>query len=89
MYWDKKRKGKGALLPEYISANYLKPFIPEKLHASLLEPINYKTKKGEISEGIDAVLLADICDVYVKADENGALKNNPHIAQNAYKLILG
>ncbi len=87
-YWQKKKEGKGALLPEYVSANYLKPFMSNELHAKLTKPIGYESTKGVETEGVQADLLADICDIFVKAGEKGALKNNQHISENAYQMIL-
>ncbi|MBL7690847.1 MAG: hypothetical protein JNM41_04580 [Flavipsychrobacter sp.] len=90
-YWQKKKgenAEKGALLPEYLSAKYLEKFIEEDLYIKLSNPIVYENKQGVITEGMEAELLADICDIYVKAGEKGALKTNPEIAQNAYKMIL-
>jgi hypothetical protein len=87
-YWQRKKEGKGAMLPEYISAKYLKPFISEELHVKLTEPISYESSKGVEAEGVEADLLADICDTFVKANEKGALRNNTHIADNAYQMIL-
>jgi len=87
-YWQKKKEEKGALLPEYVSAKYLEPYIDADLKEKLLNPIYYKGSKDPDMEGIPASLLADICNIYVKANEKGALKNNTHIAENAYKIIL-
>lgn len=87
-YWQRKKNQESALLPEYISAKYLHPFIDEQTRLKLLETVNYVNKKGEDTEGVPAYLLADICDIYVKAGEKGALKNNSNIAQSAYKMIL-
>ena len=90
-YWAKKKgenKENSALLPEYLSAKYLADYISPELNAMASKPIVYENKQGVITEGIEAELLPDICDVYVKAGEKGALKNNSEIAQNAYKMIL-
>src|SRR5690348_6866290 len=76
-YWQKKKAGKSALLPEYLSARYLEPFIDEEMFARLSKPIPYINTQGLETEGIPAQFLADICDIYVKAGEKGALKNSP------------
>ncbi len=86
-YWQKKRKG-GAALPEYLSAKYLEPFIPVNLKEKFSNPIPYENKQGVLTEGISAELLADICDIYVKAGENGAFPDNQEVAGNAYKILL-
>lgn len=87
-YWAKKKEQKGALLPEYLSARYLAPFIDEEMHEKLSNPIPYVNKQGVETEGIPAQFLADICDIFVKAGEKGAFKSNPEIPENAYNVLL-
>lgn len=87
-YWAKKKEQKSAMLPEYLSAKYLEPFISPDLFENLSEAIPYVNKQGVETEGVPAELLSDICDVYVKAGEKGAFKNNPEIADNAYQVLL-
>ncbi len=87
-YWQKKKEGKGALLPEYLSARYLQSFIPDELALNLSNPIPYKNLQGVDTDGVPAEYLADICDIYIKAGEKGAFKNNPEIPENAYKILL-
>lgn len=77
------------MLPEYLSAKYLEKYISPELYIKLSKPIVYENKYGNITEGIEADLLTDICDIYVKAGEKGALKNNSIISENAYKILLG
>lgn len=86
-YWQKKKQG-GATLPEYLSAKYLAPFISEDIKEKLSYPIPYINSQGVLTEGIPAELLADICDIYVKAGENGAFPDNQEVAQKAYKILL-
>lgn len=87
-YWQKKKEEKGALLPEYLSAKYLEQFIDPVLYSKVSTPIPYENAQGIETEGIAADLLPDICDIFVKAGEKGALKNNSEIAEKAYKIIL-
>ena len=90
-YWRKKKSDnteKGALLPEYLSAKYLSPFISDDLYAKASNSIVYENKQGVITDGVEDEVLPDICDVFVKAGEKGALADNTDIAQNAYKMIL-
>lgn len=88
-YWQAKRqKTSEPLLPEYLSAKYLSPYISEKLSQNLKKPIVYKTKNGLMREGVSADLLSDILDVYIKAEKDGVLPNNQHIAEAAYKILL-
>lgn len=87
-YWQRKKESKSAVLPEYVSAKYLQPFIDEELKIKLLKPIDYVNLKDVETEGVPATMLADICNIFVKAGEKGALKENTDIAENAYKIIL-
>ena len=89
-YW-KKKKGvqKGALLPEYVSARYLEPYMTEKLKATLLDVISYINTNGQKRTGIDASVLPDICDLWIKASKKGALKGRQiETAEKAYILTL-
>ena len=87
-YWQKKKEQKSAALPEYLSANYLQPFISDEHKLKIYNTISYVNKAGLETEGVDATLLSDICDIYIKAGAKGAFKNNPEIPEIAYKLLL-
>ncbi len=85
--WEKKRK-EGVLLPEYVSAEYLRDFIPENLKNKLSNPIKYQLGKNKfIQEGIEATSLSDILYVWMDADKKGALgKRQKKVAETAYIL---
>lgn len=88
-YWVKKRSAKkGALLPEYLSAKNLEPFIEKETYESLLNPITYKTKTGSIAWGIDAALLPKICDIWFKAREKGALSKSQLITAKKAEILV-
>ena len=87
-YWQKKRINPGEVrLPEYLSANYLSPFISDELRLKLVSPIRY-TQQNKTREGVPADLLSDILDVYIKADKEGALSENQALAEISYKMLL-
>src|ERR1039458_3949044 len=90
-YWKRKKKGEsGAMLPEYVSAKYLQPFITEQIKARILDSITYKALNGVNANAIRATVLADICDIWIKAKQSGALeKEQVSIADNAYILLMG
>lgn len=91
-YWQKKKEEKGALLPEYISAKYLEPFISEEIKEKLSKPVIYEDEDGGLNEGLPATALIDICDIWQKADKKGALDNRPNAkkaADNAYIIFKG
>jgi hypothetical protein len=90
-YWTKKRKGKsGALLPEYVSANYLQEYITDESRSRLLTTVTYINKKGDIAEALPAENLAEICDIWIQADQNGAVKDSgKNAAKVAYIIMKG
>jgi P63C domain-containing protein len=90
-YWKRKKKGEsGAMLPEYISAKYLQGFITEPIRARILDSITYDALNGTRSNAIKATVLADICDIWIKAKQSGAIEKEQHpIADNAYTLLMG
>src|ERR1700685_3385535 len=73
-FYRKKKRGEGAMLPEYISPKYLEPFITDEIKAKVLDSITYKATNGSISNGIKAVVLPEICDIWVQAKQKGALE---------------
>jgi hypothetical protein len=90
-YWKRKKKREsGAMLPEYVSAKYLQPFITDQIKVKVLDSITYKALNGVNANAIRATVLADICDIWIKAKQNGALeKDQISIADNAYTLLMG
>ena len=88
-YWKEKRE-KGAQLPEYLSARQLQPYITEEMYAKLSKSVTYINRWGEKAEALPAENLADICDIWVRADQNGALnKNQKNAAKIAYIILKG
>jgi hypothetical protein len=89
-YWQKKREAKGesAFLPEYLSAKYLEPFISNELREKFESAFLYISKGGQNSTGVDATILADICDVYITAKNKGVNnKGFMTVADNAYTIL--
>ena len=62
----------GAPLPVFMASNNLKPFISNDLRIGLINPIKYRVGK-RIAQGFPAELLPQICDVWLKARDEGAL----------------
>lgn len=93
-HWKRiKENPDGAYLPVYLSANNLKPYINDDLALALSKPIKYQTRKGGlIAFGLEAQLLPDICDVWLKARDAGPGVLKPgqkHIAEMADMLMRG
>jgi len=93
-YWEMKKRVEaegGAVLPEYVSAAYLSPFVDEETKALLLDPISYTTKGGDSAQGFEATILPKICDIWINAAKNGALKTKGQLmtSERAYDLLKG
>lgn len=91
-YWNRKKIDSSAVLPEYLSANYLKPFITKDLRDKLDGAVEYISLAGVRARGIEATILSDICDVYISAkktfDKSGLENENLTIvAENAYGML--
>ena len=89
-HWQRKKSDiSGALLPEYVSAKILESYISEETKEKLLNPISYKSKTGGEAKGIPATLLPEICDIWLKARDNGALttESQKTTAKNAEMLL--
>lgn len=72
-YWKKKKQAEGAILPEYISAKNLVPYISEETKVKLINSIPYISKSGGLANGIPAIILQEICEIWLRARDSGAL----------------
>ncbi len=71
-HWRRKKADEGgANLPVYLSAKNIIPFIPEDLTTALNNLIPYRTLTGGISHGLEATLLPQVCDVWLKVRDAG------------------
>jgi hypothetical protein len=76
-------------LPSFLTANNLKPFIPEELYKTSAQ-IEFRTIRGARAFGYAAELLPRVCGVFLDAQAAGALtKSQEHIAAHALMLIRG
>ena len=88
-HWQWKRSAeKGALLPEYISAKSLEPFIDDNIREMFLNPISYRLKSGNIAQGLPATLLTEICNIWLKAREKGALSESQEKTALQAEILL-
>lgn len=91
-FWKRKKSAENdsAVLPEYLSSKYVKPFISNELIEKFNSAVPYLSKAGVEAKGVDATVLADICDVFIQA-KNAGIKNQNILtaAETAYKLIKG
>jgi hypothetical protein len=91
-YWAKKKRlgVSAAILPEYLSANYLAPYIGDELREKLNNVYPYLAVNKALARGVEATVLPDICDVYIMAERAGAIpKEQENIAKMAYSLLKG
>lgn len=77
----------GVFLPLFIAPSQLDPFISDDLRHGVLKPIDYLD--GErLVRGYDAEALVEVCNVWLKAREAGALQGQQLAkAQNAEILL--
>jgi hypothetical protein len=76
-------------LPAFLTAKNLRPFISKELEKTSSQ-IEFRTVRGMTAFGYPAELLPKVCDVFIEADEAGALtKGQKHIAAQARLLIRG
>ncbi len=79
-----------AKMPAFLRATNLKPFIDNTLTKSPT-PVRFKLATGgKIALGYDAILLPEVCEVYLKARDAGALlASQAHTAAQAEILMRG
>jgi hypothetical protein len=89
-YWKLKRESANrALLPEFVSAKYLEPYIGEELKETITNTVPYIALNGQESIGIRATIIPRICDVWLKALAAGALNENRKKVAEKSRLLLG
>lgn len=76
-------------LPAFLTAKNLKPFIPNELYVTSSQ-IEFRLPSGQRAFGYRAEMLPQVCEVYLKARDGGALKPSQlHVAKQADILIRG
>lgn len=76
-------------LPVFLTAENLKPFIPKELLENS-KPVAYRPLRGGSAIGYRAELLPSVCNVFLDAREQGALRPNQlHIAEVCKLLNRG
>lgn len=88
-YWKSKREKTDLdLLPEFVSAKYLEPYITDELRETIKSTIPYKALNGQEAVGIRAVIIPRICDVWLRALAGGKLNETQQkVAQTAHMLL--
>lgn len=80
-------KNLGEVLPYFLRSSNLKPFISNDLTSSS-SPIVFYLPKGGKAYGYKAEILPKICEVYLNAEEAGALKKDQFKSAIAAKMII-
>ena len=82
--------GGGDRLDNFLTGKIIKPYVPTNVAQATSEPIKFKTPKGAVAYGYDATILADICEIVLKAREEGKLMQQQlHIADRCEQLVRG
>lgn len=77
-------------LPVWVSQPRVAPFVSPELAEKLTKPIAYRMPQGGLAYGVEASLLTDICDVWLKARQAGVLHPTQlATAQRAEILVRG
>jgi len=76
-------------LPAFLTAKNLKPFIPSDLYVTSSQ-IEFRLPSGQRAFGYQAEMLPQVCEVYLKARDAGALASSQmHVARQADILVRG
>jgi hypothetical protein len=79
--------GDGPPMPMFLSGATLEPFVPPSLRLALSEPIVFRGRSGQ-QRGVNATLLPEICEVWLKARDAEVLQPRQHqIAEKADILM--
>jgi P63C domain len=72
--FDRPRKGEKRIegLPSIVGAKNLVPFITDELKEKA-EPVHYYLQNGKVTAGYDAELIPLVCELYLQANDKGAL----------------
>ncbi|MEN6625637.1 MAG: P63C domain-containing protein [Candidatus Sumerlaeia bacterium] len=89
--WIAKNKAKNestAEIPHFLAFKSIEPFISKHLGDLQSVVVRYRTEKGSLAQGIKAVIIPKICEVWLDANEAGKLpKRQKQIAERAKVLM--
>ncbi|MCG7598888.1 P63C domain-containing protein [Halomonas sp. McH1-25] len=76
-------------LPAFLTAKNLKPFISNDLYVTSSQ-VEFRLPSGQMAFGYKAEMLPQVCEVYLKARDAGALKSTQlHVAKQADIVMRG
>jgi hypothetical protein len=78
-------------LSSFLGGKAISPFVPKDLTALSANPVKFRAPHGGgLVSGYPATILADICDIVLKARKAGRLlKQQEHIAEHCETLMMG
>lgn len=85
----RRAAGSNSALPPILQGNSIKPFIPDDVIEDA-QPITFRLPSGGRASGYRAELLPKVCEIYLMAEEAGALPyNQRQVARQAAILVRG
>lgn len=77
-----------AKLPRFISAKNIYAYLSTELKKAILEPIRYKSTKGSITHGIPAIMLPELCNIWLRAREEDKLTDSQLETAKRAEIIM-
>jgi ribosomal protein S25 len=89
-HYERVRDAEGdATLPAFLSANNLKSFVSPELAATLSAPKEYLPEHGgRTAHGVDATLIPQVCEVWLRAREAKVLVGRQKIIAGQAEIIM-
>jgi hypothetical protein len=79
----------GAQVPLFLAYKNLKPFIDDDLFDVLNTPVEHLPQKGNrVQEGIRAEVISKICEVWLRARDEGVLKKTQRVIATKCDIII-
>ena len=87
-YGKSKQENTWTEMPQFISANNLKPYIDKALSAGRTFSVKYVAKDKRILDGYKAEVLPIICDLYLQARQDNVLMPNQQPIALAAEILI-
>ncbi len=88
---DPRPKGgtgsQSSVVPAVLSAKNLQPFVSDKLR-EMSEPVEYRAESGGTAQGYKALILPEVCDVYLDARTAGVLHHTQERVAEAAEILM-
>lgn len=89
-YWkERKANPDKEMLPEFVSAKNIEPYVKERLQEILAGTIPYTALNGVEAVGIRAEIIPKVCSIWVKALSDGNLTENQKKVAEQSRILLG